>query len=133
MIRRNRLFITVCVALGLVVIFLVWRVTREEKTTLRSPLSPLAVDSAPFAPSPLASPPTTPLHSPLQVPPTSPPPITTATLEALRVTRPTATHPAPSGIRLPYISPAIWRAWALRILAAAGILGYVGLRLRKSQ
>jgi hypothetical protein len=132
MIRRNRLFITACVALGLVAVFLVWRVTREEKTTTRSPLSPPAVDSAPIAASPLASPTATPLPSPLQVPPTALSPITTATLEAIRVTRPTATHPAPSGIRLPYISPAVWRAWALRILAAAGILGYIGLRLRKS-
>lgn len=132
MTRRNRLFITVCVALGLVAVFLVWRVTREETTSSRSPLSPLA-SSAPFAPSPLTSPTATPLPSPLQVPPTAPPPITTATLEAIRVTRPTATHPAPAGIRLPYISPAVWRTWALRILAAAGILAYIGLRLRKDQ
>jgi hypothetical protein len=133
MIRRNRLFITVCVALGLLAVFLVWRVTREARTTSRSPLSPLVASPAPFAPSPLASPTATPLPSPLQVPPTAPPPITTATLEAIRVTRPTATHPAPTGIRLPYISPAVWRAWALRILAAAGILAYIGLRLRKGQ
>ena len=133
MIRRNRLFITACVALGLLVVFLLWRVTREEKTTSPSPLSPFSTGSASFAPFPLVSPIATPFDSLPQVPPTAPLPVTTATLEAIRTTRLTATPPATSGINLPDISPAIWRRWALRILAAAGVLAYIGLRLRKSQ
>jgi len=133
MIRRNRLFITACVALSLLVAFLLWRVAREEKNTSHSPLSPLSTSSTPFAPSPLASPTTSPFESSVQVPPTAPLPVTTATLEAIRATRLTATPPAPSGINLPYISPAVWRGWALRILAAAGVLAYISLRLRKSQ
>ena len=58
---------------------------------------------------------------------------TTATLEAIRANRPTATPPSPSGIRWPYISPNTWRSWALRILAVAGLLAYIGLRLRRGQ
>ena len=54
-------------------------------------------------------------------------------LEAIRAVRPTATPPSPGGIRLPYISPATWRGWALRILAVAGVLAFIGLRLRRHQ
>jgi hypothetical protein len=87
----------------------------------------------PTTTSPLPLPVVAALDSPLPVPPTAPPPINAATLEAIRTTRPTATPPSPSGFRLPYVSPETWRAWALRILAAAGLLAYIGLRLRRSQ
>jgi hypothetical protein len=65
------------------------------------------------------------------LPPTGTPPVTEATLEALLADRPTATPPASEGVHLPYVSPATWRNWALRVLALAIALAYVGLRLRR--
>jgi hypothetical protein len=129
MSRRTRFIIASGLAVGLLVTFLMWRTAWRGEST---PLSPL-IRPAMSASSPLSPPTATSLYSPLPVPPTGTPPVNMATLEAIRATHPTATPPSPSGIRLPYISPDIWRRWALRIFAAAGILAYIGLRLRQSR
>ncbi len=119
--------------MALVITLLVWRINREsEFTSPSSPVQP-ATRPAPFGSSPLARATATPPHSPLPLQPTASPIVNTATLEAIRTMRPTATPPSPSGFRLPYVSPATWRGWALRILAVAGLLAYIGLRLRQSQ
>jgi len=134
MTRRTPFAIALALAVGLLVVLLAWRTTRKSEFITDSSLLP-------FSPSPIhstelsfAAPTATPLSSPLAWTETAVAPITAATLEAIRATRPTATPPrSPSGIRLPSISPATWRGWALRILAAAGVLAYIGLRLRRHQ
>lgn len=135
MTRRGQLIAVLGLVVGLLIILLVWRAPREGEFEPPSPVSPMALPpiSRPLFPSPLRAPTATSLYSPLPLPPTAQPPVTTATLQAIRATRPTATPPSPSGVQLPYISPATWRAWALRILAAAGVLAFIGLRLRSSQ
>jgi hypothetical protein len=130
MTRRLGFFIILGLSIGLLVALLARRTAREDEFTSSSSL---VVRPATFTSSPLASPTVTRPQSPLPVPPTAPPPVTTATLEAIRANRPTATPPSPSGIRWPYISPNTWRSWALRILAVAGLLAYIGLRLRRGQ
>lgn len=133
MTGRARSLIILGLAVALVITLLVWRTNREgEFTSPASPAQP-ATRPAPLGSSPLAPATVTPLRSPLPLPPTASPVINTATLEAIRAVRPTATPPSASGLRLPYISPATWRGWALRILAVAGLLAYIGLRLRQSQ
>jgi hypothetical protein len=130
MTRRLGFFIILGLSIGLVVALLVRRTAREEEFTSSSSL---VIPPATYTSYPLASPTVTRLQSPLPVLPTTPPLVTTATLEAIRANRPTATPPSPSGSRLPYISPNTWRSWALRILAVAGLLAYIGLRLRRGQ
>ena len=133
MTRRVRFLIALGLILGLLATVLLWRVTRKDESVFPSPLGTPPSSPLPAASSPLVKPTTTSPDSPLPVPPTAPPLITTATLEAIRATRPTATPPTPSGIRLPYISPATWRGWALRTLIVAVLLAYIGLRLRRGQ
>jgi hypothetical protein len=133
MTRRIRISIILAMALGLLIILLVWRTPREgEFGPSSSPVS-VATSPLPLGSSPLSLPTRAPFYSPLPIPPTAPPPVTTATLEAIRATRPTATPPSAGGSRLPYVSPATWRVWALRFLIAAGVFAYIGLRLRKNQ
>lgn len=129
MSRRTRFFIASGLVVGLLVVFLVWRAAQRGESM---PLSPLTRPTM-SAPLSLSLPTATSLYSPLPVPPTGTPPVNMATLEAIRATRPTATLPSPSGIRLPYISPDTWRRWALRIFAAAGVLAYISLHLRQSR
>lgn len=134
--RRFQLVAVLGLAIGLVVVFLVWREPQETdylSPTSTSLLPPPAAIRHPILSSPLHAATDTPLYSPLAVLPTAPSPVTTATIEALRATRPTATHQASGGFDLPYVSPTTWRVWALRILALAGVLAYIGLRLRKGQ
>jgi len=130
---RTRLFISLVLALGLLVVLLIWRVVREGDFTPSSPLAYAPARPTTSVSSPLSQPTATPFHSPLRVPPTGTPPVNTATLEAIRANRPTTTSPSPSGIHLPHIPPATWRRWALWIFAAAAVLAYIGLRLRKGQ
>lgn len=131
MSRRPHLFLIIVLAVGLMITVLVWRTAHDGEFRPDSSLLPLPV--IPHSPGPsLLLPPTStlaPTHEPL--PPTGAPPVTEATLEALLVGRSTATPPAPGGTRLPYISPATWRNWALRVLALAIALAYVGLHLRR--
>lgn len=146
--RQIRLVIASGLVIGLLVVFLIWRAKREDELVSRSPLMPaqatpvLAISSPLYPPSatPLspAAPdlqPTSPLESdsPLPVPPTGTPPVNPATLEALWTTRPTATPLSPSSSHWPYISPDTWRRWALWIMTAAGVLAFIGLRLRRGQ
>ncbi len=112
--------------------FLVWRTQRDVLAPLSPLTSPLVKPTASI-PSPLSLPTATSLRTVQPIPPTGTPAVNAATLEAIRATRPTATPPSPSGIRLPYVSPDTWRRWALRILAAAALLTYIGLRLRRDQ
>ena len=133
MTRRESILIILGLSIGLLVVLLVRRTAHEDEFTSPSSLVAPPASPATLISSPLASPTVTRLHSPLPMPPTAPPPVTTATLDAIRATRPTATPPSPSGVSLPYISPATWRGWALRILAVAGLLAYIGLRLRRGQ
>jgi hypothetical protein len=133
MTGRVRLMLIIGLAAGLLIIVLVWRAPREREFTSHSSLLPPPTSPLAFAPSPLPLHAVTPASSPLPIPPTAPSPVTAATLEAIRATRPTAVPPSPGNNRLPYISPGTWRDWALRILAVAGVLAYIGLRLRKSQ
>lgn len=131
---RIRLMIILGLAVALLAALLVWRAGR--KSEFMSPLSPLAprADRPISIASPSSSRTSTPFHSPLDGPASAVPPVTTATVEAIRATRPTAAPPSsPEGIRLPYISPNTWRVWALRILIAAGVLAYLGMRLRQNQ
>ena len=134
MSRRVRFAAIVGLAVGLLAVILVWRIARESNIlSLPTPASPLASPSSLEA-SPLSQPAASRLDSPLSVPTDSRAPVTAATLEAIRATRPTAPPPStPSGVRLPSVSPAEWRSWALRMLAAAGVLAYIGIRLRRSQ
>jgi hypothetical protein len=133
--RRAHLIAILGLAAGLLAIFLVWHSPREGELTSPTPISPFVppISSGPLFPSPLSPPTATPLYSPLPAHPSAPPPIAIATLEAIRTTRPTAMPPSPSDKQLPYISPATWRVLALRFLAAAGVLVFIGLRLRRSQ
>ena len=133
MTRRVSILIILGLSIGLLVVLLVRRTAHEDEFTSPSSLVAPPASPATLISSPLASPTVTRLHSPLPMPPTAPPPVTTATLDAIRATRSTATPPSPSGVSLPYISPATWRSWALRILAVAGLLAYIGLRLRRGQ
>jgi hypothetical protein len=133
MTRRVHIFIILGLAFSLLVIFLVWRAPRESQfTSLPSLVSP-PTSPLPLSQSPLRHPTATSIRSPLPIPPTAESPVTTATLEAIRATRPTATPLASRGVHLPHISPDTWRAWALRLLVAAGVIAYIGLRLRKGQ
>jgi hypothetical protein len=134
--RRFQLVAVLGLAIGLVVVFLVWREPQETDYLSPSSTSSLAAPGAirhPIFSSPLHAATDTPFHSPLAVVPTAPSRVTSATIEAIRDTRPTATHPASEGLDLPYVSPTTWRVWSLRILALAGVLAYIGLRLRKGQ
>ena len=131
---RARLAVILGLTVGLLAVVLVWRTARESDfASLPSPVLPFAGLPS-FRASPLSQPAVTPPDSPLPVSTGSGSPGTMVTLEAIRAMRPTAPPPStPSGPRLPYVSPAEWRGWALRILAAAGILAYIGFRLRRSQ
>jgi hypothetical protein len=132
---RYQLILILGSAIGLVAIFLVLREPEETDLPLlptSSLLAPRTVPHPIFA-SPVEVPTNTPLYSPLPALPTAPSPVTTATVEAIRASRPTATSPASSRVDLPYISPETWRTWALRILAIAGVFAYIGLRLRRGQ
>ena len=132
MTGRYRTAVILGLAVGLVIIFLVLREPREtDGPPASSLLAPSAIPRTSFS-SPLQNPTDTASFSPLPIMPTASSPVTTATLEALRATRPTATPPSSTRLQLPYISPATWRAWALRILALAGVLAYIGLRLRRT-
>jgi hypothetical protein len=133
MTRRVQFGIILTLAVGLLILLVVWRIPREKKLSLDSSLVAPPTSFLPFASSPLAHPSAPLPDSPLPVPPTAPSPVTTATLEAIRAMRPTAPPSSPAGMRLSYVSPTTWRGWALRILAAAGVLAYIGLRLRKNQ
>lgn len=132
MSRRANLIIALMLAVALVVTVLVWRAghngERKLDSVLASPLEAPAVGISPLTP-----PTPTPLPVREPVPPTGTPPVTQATLEAIRATRPTATPPSASGIQLPYVSPGAWRGWALRVMALAGVLAYIGWRLRQRQ
>lgn len=130
MTRQIRMIIFVGLLLGLLAVLLIWRVTHEDEV-ITSPSRP--ADTSPLSASPLATPTIGAFVSPLPLPPTAPPPITTATLEAIRAARATATPPSSSGTRPPYIAPATWRSWAVRILALAGVLAYISLRLYRGQ
>jgi hypothetical protein len=128
---RVRFFSALGLAVVVSAVFLVWRTQKNGDVPLSPLVSPLPRPTI-FIASPLSPPTLTPAHVPHAVPPTGTPAVNTATLQAMRTARPTATPPSPSGTRWPYISPETWRRWALRILAAAAVLAYVGLRLRES-
>jgi hypothetical protein len=132
MSRRNRIVVFLTLVTGLAAILLIWRIPRDDVrdlfSSLYSPVSPVAPGW-----SPTDSPVDMPSYSPLPVPPTALPPVTTATLQAIRALRPTATAPSQSRVQLPYVAPSTWRRWALRFLAAAGLAAYIGLRIRKRQ
>ena len=125
--RRTRWLIALVLVVGLSLLVLVWHNGEQEQT------SPLALSPLPQAPQPSDVVPElvpTP-YSPLPMPPTSSPAVNTATLEAVRLAHPTGTPLTSSGLEWPYVSPATWRRWALWCFAAAALLGYVGLRLRR--
>ena len=130
--RRVNLVVIVGLAVALLVTLLVWRAGHNghvpPDSFLSSPVEPTRV-----AVSPLRPPTRTPFPVTGPLPPTGTPPVTQATLEALRAWRPTATPPPAAHSPWPYISPDWWRRWALHILALAGLLGYIGWRLRPRQ
>lgn len=133
MSQRNRIIVFLTLVTGLVASLLIWRIPRDDvrdhyPSLLYSPASPLAPEW-----SPVASPIDMPSYSPLPVPPTAFPPVTTATLQAIRASRPTATAPSHVRVQLPYVAPSTWKRWALRFLVAAGLAAYIGLRIRKRQ
>jgi hypothetical protein len=133
MSRRNRIIVFLTLVTGLVASLLIWRIPRDDvrdlfSSLVYSPVSPLSPGW-----SPVDSPIELPSYSPLPVPPTAIPPVTTATLQAIRASRPTATAPSHNRVQLPYIAPSTWRRWALRFLVAAGLAAYIGLRMRKRQ
>ena len=126
--RRTRWLIALALTVGLSLVILVWHNGKQEQTS-PLPLSPLPQTSRPlvFIPELVPTP-----YSPLPLPPTSSPAVNAATLEAVRLTHPTSTPTPPTGFKWPYISPATWRRWAFWCFAAAALLGYLGLRLRRS-
>jgi hypothetical protein len=123
--RQARFVAVLALTVTFVVALLILRLLDRDELKTWSPL--------PLGQSPLDTATAAPLYSPLTAPPTSVPPISAATLQAVRAARPSATPPAAPREQWPYVSPATWRAWALRMLAAAGLLGYIGLRLRDNQ
>jgi hypothetical protein len=132
---RYQFIVILGLAIGLVAVFLLLR--QPEETDLpvlpsSSLLAPSVIPHPIFA-SPVEVTMNTPFYSPLPALPTATSLVTTATVEAIRATRPTATPPAATQADLPYISPETWRTWALRILAIAGVFAYIGLRLRRGQ
>jgi hypothetical protein len=127
--RQARVVIVIGLAAVLVGALLVWRLGDWDRS---GPASSWTASSSVIPTTGTAGIDTT-ERSPLAIVPTVLPPVSAATLEAIRTTRPTATPPARARIEWPYISPDVWRAWALRLLAAAGLFGYIGLRLRDRQ
>jgi hypothetical protein len=127
--RQGRVMVVIGLAVILIGALLIWRMGGSNGSPTASSWSASS--------SVIPTPGTTGIDirqpSPLSVVPTVLPPISAATLDAIRTARPTATPPVHSGIEWPYVSPDIWRAWALRLLAAAGVLAYIGLRLRSRQ
>jgi hypothetical protein len=130
---RARFLVTAGLSAAVIIILLIWRSTNEGGLKPASSVLPLSEQSAPAGVSPLDVPTLPSAGLQTAVPATAVSAVNAATLEAIRTNRPTATIKEATGRRLPYVSPDTWRAWALRVLAAAGLLAYIGLRMRRRQ
>jgi hypothetical protein len=130
---RARFLVTAGLSAAVIVILLVWRSAKEGDLTPASSVLPMPEQSAPARISPLDVPTLPSAGLQTAVPATAASAVNAATLEAIRTNRPTAAIKEDSGRRLPYVSPDTWRAWALRVLAAAGLLAYIGFRMRRRQ
>ncbi len=138
MSRKARFISILGITLALILIFLVLRAAREGDLIFDhdSPVvetSPLETEEGIMS---LLVPPTDPPALPQAgtlepVPPTGTPPVSQATLQAIRRERPTATPLSAPSFRWPYVSPDTWRRWAIWVLAAAALLAYLAWRVRQ--
>jgi hypothetical protein len=136
--RKARFFSILGITLALILILLVLRAAREGDFIFNhdSPVvetSPLETQEelASLLVPPTDPPPPTQAGPPEPVPPTGTPPVSQATLQAIRRERPTATPLSAPSFRWPYVSPGTWRRWAIWTLAAAALLAYLAWRMRQ--
>ena len=137
MSRKARLFSILGIVVALILILFVLRAAREGDFIFNhhspvadtSPLETVEALVSPFV-SPFLEPTPTIGGPPQPLPPTGTPPVSEATLEAIRRQRPTATPLSEPSVQWPYISPDTWRRWALWALGGAALLAYLAWRLR---
>ena len=130
MSRKARLFSILGMLVVMLALLLALRAAREGHDSPVVELSPL--ETLEVFVSPLKSPTAPPVvGTPEPLPPTGTPPVSQATLQAIRLERPTATPLSPPSFRWPYISPDTWRRWAFWALGAAAVLAYLAWRIRQ--
>lgn len=138
MSRKARLLSILGIAVLLILVLLVLRAAREGDFIFHhdspvvdaSPLETVEAFVSPFV-SPILTPTPTIGGPPGPLPPTGTPPVSEATLEAIRRQRPTATPLSEPSFRWPYISPDTWRRWALWALGGAILSAYLAWRVRR--